>query len=253
MLLSLSLFAACAPKDTTPEAAAAPAIEAEAAGPAEAKAPLFLASNSLEPGALIPPAYAFCVPADEGHVTLGANTSPHLSWAGVPDGTGSFALIAHDPDVPSVADDVNQEGKTIAADLPRVDFAHWVLVDIGADVRELAEGADATGVTVGGKPVGDTDHGERGLNDFTGWFAGDAEMGGDYGGYDGPCPPWNDALLHRYIFTLYALDVSSLALESIGRPFTRDDALKAMEGHVLASAELMGVYTLNPDLGVVGE
>lgn len=257
MLLTLSLFIACAPKDTTPETAAEPEPSlpagAEPLGVAENKAPFFVASSSLEEGALIPPAFAFCIPADEGHVTLGQNTNPQLSWAGVPDGTGSFAIIAHDPDVPSVGDDVNQEGKTVSADLPRVDFAHWVLVDIAGDVRELAEGVDSTEVTTGGKAPGDTDHGVRGLNDFTGWFNGDEAMGGDYAGYDGPCPPWNDELLHHYVFTVFALDVTSLALASIGRPFTRDDALAAMEGHVLDSATLTGTYTLNPALGVVGE
>ncbi len=249
------LLVACGPKDTTPEPAAepAPAVEAEPAGPAEAKAPFFVASSSLEQGALIPPAYAFCIPAEEGHVTLGTNTSPQLSWSGVPDGTQSFAVIAHDPDVPSVGDDVNQEGKTVSADLPRVDFTHWVLVDIPGDVRSLDEGVDSSGVTAGGKESGATDHGVRGLNDYTKWFAGDADMGGEYGGYDGPCPPWNDEILHHYVFTVYALDVTSLALESIGRPFERSDALAAMEGHVLASAELTGTYTLNPALEVVGE
>ena len=51
-----------------------------------------------------------------------------------------------------------------------------------------------------------------GVNNYTDWFAGDEQMAGDYGGYDGPCPPWNDELLHHYRFTLYALDVPSLGL-----------------------------------------
>ena len=261
MLLSLSLFVACAHKDASPEATAEPvaesaeeaAVETEALGVAEAKAPFFVASTSLEEGALIPPAYAFCIPAEEDHVTLGQNTSPQLSWSGVPDGTASFAVIAHDPDVPSVADDVNQEGKTLTAELPRIEFTHWVLVDIPGDVRELAEGLDSSEVTAGGKAPGAADHGVRGLNDYTMWFAGHEQMGGDYAGYDGPCPPWNDEIMHHYVFTVYALDVTSLALESIGRPFTRDDVMKAMEGHVLASASLTGTYTLNPALAVTGE
>ena len=50
----------------------------------------------------------------------------------------------------------------------------------------------------------------QGINDYTGWFAGDKDMAGNYFGYDGPCPPWNDEIPHRYVFTLYALDVPRL-------------------------------------------
>ena len=49
----------------------------------------------------------------------------------------------------------------------------------------------------------------QGINDYTGWFAGDKDMAGNYFGYDGPCPPWNDEIPHRYVFTLYALDVAA--------------------------------------------
>lgn len=70
-------------------------------------------------------------------------------------------------------------------------------------------------------------------------------MGGDYYGYDGPCPPWNDELPHRYVFTLYALDVPSL---DVPARFTGQDALAAMQGHVLAQASVTGRYTLNPSV-----
>ena len=36
-------------------------------------------------------------------------------------------------------------------------------------------------------------------------------MSGDYFGYDGPCPPWNDSIVHHYVFTVYALDVDAVA------------------------------------------
>jgi Raf kinase inhibitor-like YbhB/YbcL family protein len=84
----------------------------------------------------------------------------------------------------------------------------------------------------------------QGVNDFTGWFAGDADMGGEYLGYDGPCPPWNDALVHHYHFRLYALDVPSLALIE---GFSVTDLRAAMASHVLDEAELIGTYSLNPD------
>jgi Raf kinase inhibitor-like YbhB/YbcL family protein len=83
----------------------------------------------------------------------------------------------------------------------------------------------------------------QGLNDYTGWFAGDAEMSGQYHGYDGPCPPWNDERMHHYVFTVYALDSAQLELPA---QFDADQLLSAMAPHVLAKASLTGRYTLNP-------
>ena len=71
-------------------------------------------------------------------------------------------------------------------------------------------------------------------------------MAGTYGGYDGPCPPWNDELVHHYTFTVHALDVASLGLSG---DFGLAEVRTAMEGHVLASASVTGTYTLNPALG----
>ena len=113
-----------------------------------------LQSDSFQNDSVIPGEFAFGVPADEGHVTLSSNRSPHLAWSDVPAGTLSFAIICHDPDVPSVGDNVNQEGRTVARDLPRVDFYHWVLVNIPTGVQALSAGADSDGVTAGGKPTG---------------------------------------------------------------------------------------------------
>ena len=87
-----------------------------------------LSSNSMANGQPISGKYAFGVPADEGHVSLSSNLNPHLAWADLPAGTKSLVLICHDKDVPSKGDDVNQEGKTVPPDLPRVDFFHWVLL-----------------------------------------------------------------------------------------------------------------------------
>jgi len=196
-------------------------------------------------GETIPGDFAFCIPADEGHVTMGRNRSPEIRWSGAPAGTRSYAIICHDPDVPSKPDNVNKEGMTVPADLPRVDFYHWVLVDIPASTTELLAGEDSQGITPRGKRAGKTDYGVRGINNYTDWFAGDDEMKGDYGGYDGPCPPWNDEILHHYHFTVYALDVASLGLSGT---FGGPEALAAMEGHVLAKGVWTGTYTLNPDL-----
>jgi hypothetical protein len=205
-------------------------------------------SDSFPDGGAIPGEFAFCVIDPAAHVKLSNNRNPHFAWSDLPAGTRSLALICHDPDVPSRGDDVNQESKTVPADLPRVDFFHWSLIDIPPQVSAIPAGALSNGVVARGKPgpaVQSSDFGSlrHGLNDYTGWFAGDADMKGDYFGYDGPCPPWNDAIVHRYIFTLYALDVDKLAVDG---KFTGQQARQALQGHILAQAQWMGKYSLNP-------
>lgn len=94
---------------------------------------------------------------------------------------------------------------------PRMTYVHWVVYDIPAG---------ATGLPVGGRiPAGARD----GTNDWK------------RTGYGGPCPPIGR---HRYFFKLYALDIQ---LGDLGTP-TKKRLLQAMEGHVLAHAELMGTY-----------
>ncbi len=156
----------------------------------------------------IPAKFAFCVPDPENHVTFGSNKNPGFEWSELPEGTRSLVLIAHDADVPSKADDVNEEGRVVPKNLPRIDFYHWVMVDIPADVVAIQEGEFSEGVTPHGKDSGTGRRGIRqGVNDYTKWFAGDEHMEGNYFGYDGPCPPWNDSIVHHYHFTLYALDL----------------------------------------------
>ena len=77
--------------------------------------------------------------------------------------------------------------------------------------------------------------------------AGDEAMAGNYFGYDGPCPPWNDAIVHHYHFTLYAVDFERCP---VGGEFTGRSVLEAMEGHILETTTLTGTYSLNPDLAV---
>ena len=203
-----------------------------------------LTSTSFADHAPMPAEFAFCAMDAKAHATLSSNQNPHFSWHDAPAGTKSFALICVDPDVPSKGDDVNKEGSVVLASLPRVDFFHWVLIDIPAARNRIAAGEFSSSVTAKGKAGPDLPSGMRhGINDYTNWFAGDADMGGDYYGYDGPCPPWNDAIAHRYVFTLYALDVAQLTLS--GR-FTGTDARESLKRHVLAEAALTGRYTLNP-------
>jgi Raf kinase inhibitor-like YbhB/YbcL family protein len=204
-------------------------------------------SQSFAPGQRIPARYAAGKHDDKSIVTFSDNLNPHLAWDEVPAGTRSFTLICHDPDVPSRGDDVNQPDREVPAELPRVDFFHWVLVDLPATLRQIAEGEFSRSFKVRGKAGPATLHGARhGLNDYTGWFANDHDMNGEYFGYDGPFPPFNDRLVHRYVFTLFALDVPHCAVDG---HFTGTQVRGALHGHVLAQAEITGTYSLNRQLG----
>jgi len=130
----------------------------------------------------------------------GSDVSPPLAWIDPPAGTKSFALIVDDPDAPDPA-------------APRRTWVHWVVVDLPADARALAEGASAR------LPPG----ARAGTNDF------------GRAAYGGPCPPVGR---HRYVHKLYALDTT---LPNVGAP-TEADLMRAIEGHVLGRAELVGTY-----------
>ena len=187
------------------------------------------------------------MPSTGARATFSDNLNPHLEWTEVPAGTQSFALICHDFDVPSRGDDVNQADREVPADLPRVDFFHWVMVDLPPTLTEINEGQFSRGFTARGKPgpavgVSSVPGARHGLNDYTGWFAGNAEMAGNYFGYDGPFPPFNDSLIHHYVFTLYALKVARVGL---GGTFNGAEARRAIRDHVLAEVTHSGTYTLN--------
>ncbi|MDH4130720.1 MAG: YbhB/YbcL family Raf kinase inhibitor-like protein [Gemmatimonadota bacterium] len=97
---------------------------------------------------------------------------------------------------------------------PRIVWVHWLLYNLPAESTGLAEGISPSRL-----PPGTCE----GITDFkrTGW--------------GGPCPPIGR---HRYFFRLYALDAT---LPDLGKP-TRVKLEQAMEGHVIARAELMGTY-----------
>ncbi len=207
---------------------------------------MILSSTDFDNGEQIPVRLAFCKPDPDSNVGLSNNCNPHLKWADAPDGVQSFALLCCDPDVPSRPDDVNQTGKTVPASLPRIDFYHWVLVDIPASITEIASASHSSEVTPRGKSADDAPTGMRhGINDYTIWFSGDNDMDGEYFGYDGPCPPWNDSIIHHYHFTVYALDIESLPVSG---SFTGQQVVEAMQGHILDQASVVGTYALNPEL-----
>ena len=197
-------------------------------------------SDSFEHRGRIPAGFALGAP--DG---FGGNRNPHLAWDEVPDGTRSFALLCIDTDAPTDPTLAGRDDVEIPVEHPRGEFVHWAVADIGADVRAIAAGSASDGVTKGGKSDPPGPAGSRqGLNDYTGWFAGDdSGLRGDYFGYDGPYPPPNDLRLHRYFFRLFALDVAALDLP---QRFTAADVFQAMHGHVLAEAAVMGTYSLHP-------
>jgi hypothetical protein len=199
---------------------------------------MHIGSSSFEHRGRIPAEFAMGTP--EG---FGGNRNPELHWDDAPAGTRSFALLCIDTDAPTDPSTVGRTDVEIPVEQPRAEFVHWVLVDIPADVRAIAAGSCSDGVTPHGKRDPKGPSGARqGLNSYTGWFAGNADMEGDYFGYDGPYPPFNDLRLHRYFFRLFALDVARLDLPE---RFTAADVFAAMHGHVLDEASLQGSYSLN--------
>ena len=199
--------------------------------------------HGLRNGGIVPHQYAFCVARKEGHTGPGPDISPAISWSKGPAGTKSYAIILFDSDVPSIRENMNKEGVTVAASIPRMDFYHWILVDIPANVHGLKKGEDSEKRVVHGKPQNGAKVGLRGLNDYSKFTKGNPNLAGDYYGYDGPCPPWNDEIPHHYHFTVYALSVPTLGLSG---PFTGQEALAAMQGKVLAKGALVGLYAQNP-------
>ena len=97
---------------------------------------------------------------------------------------------------------------------PKRVYVHWVLYDVPTSVTKIEENGEQT-VVKGGARQGKNDWGRT--------------------GYGGPCPPIGR---HRYFFKLYALDAM---LGDLKTP-AKADLERAMQGHVLASAELMGTY-----------
>jgi len=147
-----------------------------------------LSSTFFVPGGMIPKQFTYD----------GTDLSPALEWSGAPENTKSFSLIADDPDAPVGT------------------WVHWVLFDLPADAKELAEGVPKDEQLPNGA--------RQGRNDFR------------FIGYGGPCPPQGPA--HRYFFKLYALN----AIVNLKAGVSKEEVEKAMAGHVLGQATLMGRY-----------
>ena len=132
----------------------------------------------------------------------GDDVSPALAWRGAPDGTRSLALIVDDPDAPDPA-------------APKRIWVHWVLYNLASSATQIAEAATRASLGAGVRDA---------LNDW------------NRPGYGGPCPPVGR---HRYFHKLYALDTM---LPDLGPRARKPDVERAMEGHILGRAELVGTY-----------
>jgi hypothetical protein len=146
-----------------------------------------ITSSAFQDGGLIPAKYT----------CDGADVSPPLQWDNVPQSAKSIALICDDPDAPMGT------------------FVHWVLFNLPAETRQLAEKVAADKTLPSGARQGTSGFGRV--------------------GYGGPCPPSGT---HRYFFKIYALD-TTLDLPAGAR---KSDLLKVMQRHILAQGQLVGKY-----------
>ena len=146
-----------------------------------------ITSTAFEDGGMIPTKYT----------CDGEDISPPLQWDAVPEGTKTIALINDDPDAPMGT------------------WVHWVIFNIPADVKELAQNIPADKTLPNGA--------KQGITDFR------------RVGYGGPCPPGGT---HRYFFKIYALD-SEINLEAGA---DKEQLLKAMKGHIIGQGQLIGKY-----------
>ncbi|MCG3703214.1 YbhB/YbcL family Raf kinase inhibitor-like protein [Aliarcobacter butzleri] len=129
----------------------------------------------------------------------GENISPELSWKDAPKGTKSFAITVYDPDAPTGSG-----------------WWHWVVFDIPSNKTTLASG------------FGNSDSKEA-IQSIT-----------DYGktGFGGACPPVGDKA-HRYIFTVYALDIETLGLDKNTNAATVGYYINS---HSIAKASIISYY-----------
>jgi len=157
---------------------------------------LTLTTAGFADGAEVPKQFTMNAPDGNG-------ASPKLEWSHVPEGTVSFALILHDPDV--------------SIRRTNDDVLHWMIFNIPGSARELPEGMPATAQMPDGSIQAKNLRGRV--------------------GYMGPgAPPAGPD--HHYTFELYALDIKL----DLGPDATRADVLKAMDGHILGKGVLVGRF-----------
>jgi Raf kinase inhibitor-like YbhB/YbcL family protein len=157
---------------------------------------LTLTTSAFPDGAEVPAKYTM-------NASDGNGASPKLEWSHVPNGTVTFALILHDPDV--------------ALQHNPDDVLHWMIFNIPGSAQGLPEGMPATAQMPDGAIQAKNLRGNV--------------------GYMGPgAPPAGP--VHHYTFELFALDTKL----DLGPDATRADVLNAMKGHILGKGVIVGRF-----------
>ncbi|MGC8764821.1 MAG: YbhB/YbcL family Raf kinase inhibitor-like protein [Brevinematia bacterium] len=147
-----------------------------------------LKSPSFKNGDMMPSKYAY----DR------ENLSPPLEWENIPSNAKSIAIICDDPDAPVG------------------NWVHWIIFNIPATKKGLAENISKNPELPDGSRQGRNDYGKI--------------------GYDGPCPPYGT---HRYVFKIFALDT----MLDLKAGCSRGEIINAMKNHILDKGELTGLYS----------
>jgi Raf kinase inhibitor-like YbhB/YbcL family protein len=174
-----------------------------------------LAQNAPAPLTVTSPAFTNGDALPKDYSADGKNVSPPLSWTGAPPSTREFAVIMDDPDADFAG---------------RGPFVHWVLYKIPGTTKGLPEAVPmGAHVTLAG--LSGAINGLSGFNAFQRPGQPPLEPG-----YRGPSPP--AGALHHYRFTVYALSAPLDVKEGLDKAAL----LKAMDGKIVAQAEIVGVY-----------
>ena len=147
------------------------------------------------------------IPAKYGCGGQPVNTSPPLQWSDVPAGTLSFVLLMHDVDSHAAPGRLFDDG------------LHWLLWNIPATTTSLAEGVPASAE----------------LPDGTRQFLVAGRGATPGAGFRNPCP----SFVHHYVIELFAVDVKT----DLPAASTRADVSKAIDGHILGHATMIGLFT----------
>ena len=157
-----------------------------------------LSSNDISEGEFMSKAQEY-----NGFGCSGSDLSPHLKWSNAPQGTKSYAITAYDPDAPTGSG-----------------WWHWQIVNIPANVMEIATGAGSTKNNIAP--------------------AGSSQINNDYGsrGFGGACPPAGQGI-HHYRFTIHALSIPKLKL-----PIDASGALTGymINSHTIESSTIESLY-----------